>query len=409
MPKSADLSPGDPAMIGSPAVPGRHPPRIAIMIFDLSGGGSGRTTITIASALAEAGAAVDLVVVRAEGPLRAEIGDKVRLVELGSSRLLASVPALVRYLRRERPDVLMSITDQVNVVAIWARALARVPTRLVISERNTLSQKAATAPTLLKRAMPRMVRWFYPWADQIVAVSEGVADDVASITGIARSRIAVIYNPVVTPWLQAKVKEPIDHAWFAEGEPPVVLAVGRLHPQKDFPTLLRAFARVKEHKQARLLILGEGDQRAELEALSQSLGIADDVAMPGFAENPFAYMARANLFVLSSAFEGLPGVLIQAMACGCPVVSTDCPSGPREILEAGRHGPIVPVGDEAGLADAIQATLEQPQPAEQLRERAAFFGLDRSVDRYLDLLLGERPPGQVSEPSSWSDRAYADS
>jgi glycosyltransferase involved in cell wall biosynthesis len=408
MSKPADTPWSDLAMVGN-TISSRFPPRIAVMIFDLSGGGSSRTAITLASALAKTAARVDLVVVRAKGPLRTEIGREVRLVELGASRLLASIPALVRYLKRERPDVLLSVTDQVNVVAVWARLLARVPMRLVISERNTLSQKAARAPTLIKRLMPRLVRRFYPWADQIVAVSEGVADDIAAITGIARSRIAVIYNPVVTPRLQRSAAQPLDHSWFVHEAPPVILAVGRLHPQKDFPTLIRAFARVRERRRARLLILGEGDERPALEALSQSLGMADDVAMPGFVDNPFAYMARAGVFVLPSAFEGLPGVLIQAMACGCPVVSTDCPSGPREVLENGRHGPLVPVGDDVSLAAAIEAVLERPHPADQLRGRAAFFALDQAVDRHLDLLLGGLPSGQLHEPSSWSDHVYADS
>jgi len=187
-----------------------------------------------------------------------------------------------------------------------------------------------------------------------------------------------------------KAKAPLDHPWFAPGAPPVVLGVGRLAPQKDFPTLIRAFARVRAERAARLMILGDGktpDRRAELLALADELGVAEEVALPGFQPNPFAYMARASLFVLSSAWEGLPGVLVQALACGCPVVSTDCPSGPAEILEQGQYGRLVAVGDEVALADAMRSTLDNPPERDRLRDRGAAFSVDLSIDRHLEVLL----------------------
>jgi len=196
---------------------------------------------------------------------------------------------------------------------------------------------------------------------------------------------------VVGAEMLEKARAPLEHPWFAPGAPPVVLGVGRLAPQKEFPTLIRAFARVRSQRPARLMILGEGktpDRRAALLALAGELGIAEDVALPGFQPNPFAYMARASLFVLSSAWEGLPGVLVQALACGCPVVSTDCPSGPAEILEQGEYGRLVAVGDEAALAEAIGSTLDNPPERDKLRARGADFSIDLSVDRHLDVLLG---------------------
>jgi glycosyltransferase involved in cell wall biosynthesis len=216
-----------------------------------------------------------------------------------------------------------------------------------------------------------------------------VAQDLSTATGIPRERISTIYNPVVPPELLTRAKAPLEHPWFEPDSPPVLLGVGRLSAQKDFPTLLRAFARVRRLRPARLIILGEGKRpgyRPELLALARELGVGEDVQLPGFAENPYAYMARASVFVMSSAWEGLPSVLVEALACGCPVVSTDCPSGPREILQGGRYGRLVPVGDAEALAKAILATLDAPPDGEMLRTRGAEFSVGASTQRYLDVL-----------------------
>jgi glycosyltransferase involved in cell wall biosynthesis len=226
---------------------------------------------------------------------------------------------------------------------------------------------------------------YYPRADAIVAVSRGVADDLARFAGLPRDVIRVIYNPVVGADLPRMAGEPVDHPWFRPGELPVILGAGRLSRQKDFPTLIRAFAEVRRARPARLVILGDGAQRAELEALVRTLGLADAVALPGFTSNPYAHMARAAVFVLSSRFEGFPNVLVEALAVGTPVVATDCPSGPAEILERGRHGRLVPVGQADALARALLATLDAPGDPAGRRRRAADFSADASVSTYLDL------------------------
>jgi len=233
----------------------------------------------------------------------------------------------------------------------------------------------------------------YSGANAIIAVSNGVADDLSHYAGIPRERITTIYNPIVSPTLLSQAKALLDHPWFQPFAPPVVLGVGRLHEQKDFPTLLKAFACVRAKQEAHLMILGEADAKraqllTELMTLATQLGIADDVALPGFVPNPFAYMARAAVFVLSSAWEGLPSVLIEALACGCPVVSTACPSGPVEILENGKYGPLVPVGDDVALADAILSVLHTPPNRDWLRTRGAIFSVDCAADQYLAMLLG---------------------
>jgi glycosyltransferase involved in cell wall biosynthesis len=300
---------------------------------------------------------------------------------------LGCIPALARYLRTQRPEAMLSALNHSNLAAVWARRLAGVPTRLVVSERNTLSVRAGRSEDRGLRALPGMIRRFYPWADAVTAVSDGVADDLARVAGIPRERIVTTWNPVVSPALAEAAARPLEHPWLQPGEPPVVLAAGKLRPQKDFATLLDAFARVREGRAARLVILGEGPEEGSLRVRARRLGISAEVAFEGFVDNPFAFMARAAVFVLSSAWEGLPSVLIQAMACGCPVVSTDCPSGPAEILERGAYGPLVPVGDAAALADAIARVLAQPPDRERLRRRAQDFSAERVAQRYLDVLL----------------------
>jgi glycosyltransferase involved in cell wall biosynthesis len=360
--------------------------RIAIFIPSLREGGAERSMLKLGIGLAERGHAVDLVLAQREGPYLDEVPACVRIVDLEASRVLTSLPALCGYLRRQRPHALLAVMKHANVVALWARRLTRVPTRIVVSERVALTPNVEHATSWTTRLMPRVIRLFYPWADAIVAVCEGVADDLAERSGLARSDIDVVYNPIVTPDLARRARAPLEHPWLVPGQPPVVVAAGRFTPQKDFPTLLRAFARVRRRRPARLLLLGDGPDRPALERLIAELGIAGDVGLPGFLTNPYPYMARASVFVLSSGWEGLPGALIEALYCGVPLVSTDCPTGPREILQGGRYGRLIPVGDEVALAEGIEQALAggiPAPPAESWRR----FEQEAVVDRYLDLLL----------------------
>jgi glycosyltransferase involved in cell wall biosynthesis len=233
------------------------------------------------------------------------------------------------------------------------------------------------------------IRRLYPRVDQIVAVSEGVAEDTAAIARIPRGRISVIRNPVITPELTILAAGPCPHPWLEDGGPPVILGAGRLERQKDFPTLLRAFARLRRERPCRLVILGDGGGREALTALAAALGVSDDLQLPGFQANPFCWMSRASLFVLSSAWEGSPNVLTEAMALGTPVVATDCPSGPREVLAGGRFGPLVPVGDAEALAEAMAQTLDKPLPRPVLKAAVAEYNQTESARRYLAVLDDE--------------------
>ncbi|MGQ9488913.1 MAG: glycosyltransferase, partial [Armatimonadota bacterium] len=319
--------------------------KLAFYMPSLAGGGAERVFLHLAKGFVERGYEVHLVLARAEGPYRPQIPKAVRVMDLHASRVLTSLPRLVRYLRDERPFAMLSALDHANVVAICAQGLARVPTRVVATVHSTPSQVVANARTLPARLLPLWTRPFYRRAHAVVAVSQGVANELVHYVGIPEHTVRVIYNPIITPTLLRKAQEPLDHPWFRDGEPPLILGAGRLTKPKDFPTLIRAFAIVRQQRPARLMILGEGEERPLLESLARELGIEADVSLPGFVQNPYAYMKHSAVFVLSSRWEGLPTVLIEALAVGTPVVATNCPSGPAEILDGGRIGALVEVGD----------------------------------------------------------------
>ncbi len=362
-------------------------PKAALFFPSFFGGGVQRVMVNLASGLMRAGVDVDLVVLQARGPFLDTAPQGARLVDLGARRALSGVTPLVRYLRAERPTALLSAQPHINVIATWAHRMAGTGTRLVISEHSHMSTATRTAGFSGDRLRPLMARLFYPHADAIVAVSQGVADDLARAAGIPAERIRVIYNPVDVTAIQAGAQEEPAHPWFGPGEPPVILAAGRLALEKDYPTLLRAFALLHPLRSARLIILGEGPERARLEALAENLGIRSQVELAGYVDNPFACMARAGVYVLSSMREGFPNALVEALACGAPVVSTDCPSGPAEILENGRYGRLVPVGDAQALAEAIVETLDDPLPGAVMRARAAEFSVERAVQAYREVLF----------------------
>ena len=311
------------------------------------------------------------------------------LLPLKTSSEIRHIVSLRRYLRDWRPDVLLSALTYANLIALWARHAADVPVPVVVSERIALSQHCRNESNQRKwhwRFLPPLVGKSYPDADAIVAVSNHVADDLAAVAGLRRESIMTIYNPVVDEALYRQANAPLEHPWFAPGSVPVILGVGRLTEQKDFSTLLRAFARVRAVRKARLVILGEGKQRQVLETMVRELDLEADVQLPGFVSNPFNYMARAAVLGLSSLYEGLPGVLIQALACGCPVVSTDCPGGSAEILDNGRFGRLVTPGDDAAFAEALQSVLDEPPDKQQLQARAESFAIDHAAEQYLALL-----------------------
>lgn len=344
-------------------------PDIALFMRSLKGGGAERVTANIAAGLARSGLKVDLVMVTATGQYLSDLPEGVNIVDLGvypcqqlgplqlptGFQAFRSLIKLTQYLKQQQPRVLLSATHFLNEVAVLARRMAGVSTRVIVAEHTTLSIEAQHAEPRSAKLIPLTARLTYPLADGIVAVSKGVAQDLSDHAGLDTKLIQVLYNPVVTQQLYQKAKHSPNHPWLADKVVPVVVASGRFVQQKDFSILLRAFAQLPQP--VRLIMLGDGPEREALATLTQSLGIESQVDFPGFVTNPYAYMARADMFVSSSAWEGLPTVLIEALALKLPVVATDCPSGPAEILNYGKYGHLVPVKDVSALAAAMSQVL----------------------------------------------------
>lgn len=361
--------------------------KITLFLPSLAGGGAERIMVYLANGFAHRGFAVDLVLVKAEGPYLPLVSDKVRVIDLNFPRVLASLPSLIRYLKTEKPHAILSTLDYANVIAIIARTLTRGSQKIAVRVANNISTRKRYTKSIRDRLATGLVKYTYNWVDQVIAVSQGVAEDLVKSHNIPHNQVTTIYNPAITPELLDKIQEPLNHPWFAPEKPPVILGVGRLTAQKDFTTLIRAFAYLNQQHSARLMILGEGEDRAKLESLVKSLDLEQQVSLPGFIDNPFPYMKQASVYVLSSCFEGMPNTLLQAMVCGTPVVSTDCPSGSREVLEDGKWGQLVPVGDVEAMAEAILVSLqgETQRPSREILETR--FGLDTIIDQYLSVLL----------------------
>lgn len=359
---------------------------VALFIPSLAGGGVERAVLEISRQLVRHKVTVDLLVTRRNGAFFDAVPEHVRLINLQSWKTLTCLPRLIRYIRHERPTILISFLDMGNLAALLAKTLFTRNLRLVVRQ-DTHYTANYKVSTFVRRCALHLLTWLLPAADAIVAVSEGAAEDLKRIAPRAAGLVQVVHNPVATRIVSEKAKLPVEHRWFDDARTPVIITAGRLEiSHKDHPTLLKAFAEVQKARAARLLILGEGPDRARLVALASELEIRASVDFIGFQSNPFAYMARSQVFVLSSTFEGLPTVLIEALACGTPVVSTDCPSGPREILEDGKWGYLVPVGDWQGLAQAIQNTLDRPIPPDRLIMRAQHYSEHWSSNKFLALL-----------------------
>ena len=342
-------------------------------------------------------------------PIRADPLALPRLPAAGDAGAQAAagpeISALARPLpARYRPDALISAAPNCNLAAVWANRLAGGHTKVLISERTAPSKMLTKSGSWRLRFLPALMHRTYQQADVIVAVSDALGDDLAAVANIPRRRIVTIYNPVVGPICRARARAGRSSLVRA-GAPPVVLSAGRLSPQKDFPTLVQAFAALRGRLRG---TAGDprrchgGRQDRAPPAGSHGVGrkprCGGGHRLLGFMPNPYAYMARARVFVLSSAWEGFGNVLVEALACGCPVVSTDCPYGPREILAGGRYGRLTPVGDAEALADAMAETIAAVPDRALLRARAEDFTVGRSVDGYLAALFG-------ADVSGWRTRA----
>lgn len=362
--------------------------KIALFIPSLHGGGAERVVANLANGFVNRGYAVDLVLIKKEGPYLEQLSDEVRVVGLNISRLRYCLPALMRYIKTEKPDAMISSMGGPNLFSILARKFTGSHFPLVVRVENTESVSLRYRRGFWGKILNKIIVCLYRYANFIVAVSEGVKNDLLQNFVLKNDNVFTIYNPIVDDKLLSMVEREVGLTFWGENESsPFVIAVGRLHLQKDYPTLIRAFKILRENQDVRLLILGEGEERENLERLILELDLQDDVKLAGFVKNPFAYMKKASLFVLSSVYEGFGNVLVEAMACGTPVVSTDCPSGPSEILENGKWGKLVPVADPEALAKAMEESLNSPEKPD-VRKRAMDFTVDKAVREHLKILFG---------------------
>jgi glycosyltransferase involved in cell wall biosynthesis len=362
--------------------------RIAILLSGYKTGGDTKVVLNLVNAIALQGKSTDLVLACA-AKLTLDLPSNVRVIDLKTpistslSTALKLLPSLVRYLQREQPSVLISNLIFTNSIAVLAKLVACVSTKLVLVEHVGLSENRDRSDEPQSKLIPFLMRVLYPKANAIVAISHRMA---AQLKAELNLEIPVIYNSVVDETLYQKATEPLNHPWLQPNQPPVFLGVGRFSSQKDFSTLIRAFALLRQQTPAHLILLGEGGLRGQLEALINELGISEDVDLPGFVDNPYPYMSRASVFVLSSRWEALPTVLIEAIACGCQVVATDCPFGPDEILSGGEWGQLTPVESPEALAQAMKQALINPVDPQALKFRATDFSVDRAAKRYLELI-----------------------
>ena len=376
---------------------------IALAIQSLRIGGAERSTLRIARGLLERGHAVDIVllgstvalqhdiprdarvfhlvppegsILRERFALNGEVG--IPLLPLLKKKYLKDARSISAYIEEQRPDFVLPTLPGAKISTLIAASGTSYKPAIVPIFRNHILKRSWKERQLLARLLSR--------ADHAVAVSDGVAESLTQHLSLPRSRLTRIYNPAVLPETLRLASEEPDHPWFSDADIPIVLGAGRLGRVKDFPTLLRAFERTTRKRPLRLIILGEGNWRSRLERLIRKLDLTDSVSMPGWVANPYSYMCRASAFLLSSRYEGLPNVLIEALSCGCPCASTDCRSGPREILDNGRIGPLVPVGDHVALSEALELLLDGPPVGELLMAQAERFSFHSSIGNYESLL-----------------------
>lgn len=378
-----------------------QPGPLAFYVPSLTVGGAERVTVSVANGLAERGYDVHLLVSYYEGSFVGEVDDAVTVFDLETPRVPglgigASVPRLVSYLRRQSPSMVFAQMIYASDVLLTAHLLAGSDALVVPTVHNTVGMHDPPK----ERLVQRLATVLSGRADRFVAVSAGAAQSVVEELAVPEEKVSVLHNPIPVADIRAQACESADHEWTADEELDVVLGIGRLAPQKDFETFLRAFADVyAANPNTRAIIIGRGPERERLEAIARDLGIAEVVDFTGYVDNPYSYMADADVLAMSSIHEGLPTVLIEALACGCPVVSTDCPSGPRTILEDGTHGPLVPVADAPALGEAVLDTLNAPPDRSTLVDRARDFAPETVLDDYEAFISTHGPIAPVTGPT----------
>jgi glycosyltransferase involved in cell wall biosynthesis len=360
---------------------------VAIYLHDLAGGGVERQSLIIAEEFRRQGADVTLVLHRLRGQLLAEVPAGLRIVDLNSSRTLLDIPRLARFLHTEKPDILLANVDMNNVAALLAKAISLSPSKVVICQHNPISSGFVMGENWMYRHIGMSYRLLSPLISRAVAVSGGVAAELTKVGGLSDDRILTISNPVVGPDFGARSEEAANHPWLEQADRPTFVTAGRLVPQKDHQTLIRAFAIHRQRFDSRLIVLGSGPLRETLAGLVDQFDLSQSVDFAGFRSNALPFFRGADAFVLSSQCEGFGNVIVEALGCGTPVISTNCEHGPAEILDQGRYGVLVEPRNPTALAGAMDevATLRDRFPAAMLRQRAGEFSYAACASRYMAL------------------------
>jgi glycosyltransferase involved in cell wall biosynthesis len=368
--------------VGSDARQNTH---IALFLPTLEGGGAERSFVELANRFVQSGARVDFVLADCDGPYLAELSNAVRVVDFKTRRKIPTLIGLTRYLRAERPDILMSGLDPANAGAVIATKLAGVSTRCVLSQQSMMRALWQMDRPSSWSMWLWIMRQTYSRASLVICNSFAARSELTQEVGVAPARCIAIHNGIEIEQIQGLAREEIVDPWLADAAPPFIISVGRLTPMKDLSTVMQAFVLVRRSRECNLLILGDGIERSRLSALAASEGVAPYVRMPGFTANPFPWMARARVLVSASLIEGCPNVVQQALACGTPVVAADGLGGTAEVLENGRWGRLVPVKNPRAMAQAIIDSLDDPHPVDG-RIRAADFNPERTAERYMECM-----------------------
>lgn len=366
-------------------------PKIALVLPNLGVGGAERMMMNLALALSRMDVEVQLVLCSASGPLMEEVPENIKIFDLGKKRVLSSVPSLARYIRTERPLSALSTLTNLNIALMMASTVSGIRLRTVLREASPFTESTKDSASSWEKFFTAYAGIFYRRASAIVAVSSGVRDDL--YRRIGSREISVIYNPVVTEDLYRKSRAECGHPWIEDKSCPVILAVGRIDPAKDYCCLIRAFALLNKKRDARLIILGrfydQPEEMGRIRELIAEFDLGERVSMEGFQKNPFSFMARADILVSSSKWEGLPGVVIQALALGLVPVCTNCPGGTSEILNKPEYGVLVPPQDPEALCSGMEKALSKKWDRGKLVLRARDFSDTRAAKEYLKILVPE--------------------
>ena len=360
--------------------------------------------IEVANELSARGYAVDVVVLKRVGEYESHLDSSIRIVDLDAWRMLFSLPKLVGYLRRERPRAVMATDEHTHLLLLAARFVACVKTRVILRVGNVYTELYARYTDQKHRIMLQMIKAWYRYADIIIANSKGVADDIRALTKIPEDRITVIYNPKDMRAIEEKLRQPSGHPWLDEKSLPIVITHGRLREQKNLGLLIHAFAGLPASVSARLVLVGSGREEERLKEEVRRRSLEDTVAFVGYAENPYAFLAKADVYVSASLWEGLSNSLVEAMACGLPIIASDCNAGPREVLapetdyrarlsagvEYAPYGILTAVNDETALTDALTALLSDATMrmayADASRTRAKDFDAGPIITAYIEAM-----------------------